>query len=72
MSRLIWYASKMVDSLGLPRTSFWEDLMIVDEDYVVEAFIDDKVLVNFDVTDTTDMVGEEGNGFLWMLSKKQL
>ncbi len=58
--------------MGLPRTSFWADLMIVDEDDVVEAFVDNKVLVNIDATDATDMVGEEGNTFLWTLSKTQL
>ncbi len=37
--------------------------MIVDKDDIIEAFVDDKVLVNIDVTDTTDMVGEESNTF---------
>ncbi len=53
----------MVDNLGLPRTSFWADLMIVDKDDVVEAFIDDKVLINIDTTDATNIVGEEDNTF---------
>ncbi len=61
-----------MDDLGLPRTSFWADLTTVNDDDVVEAFVDDKVLVNIDATDATDMVGEDGNTFLWMLSKKQL
>ncbi len=46
--------------------------MIVDEDDVIEAFIDNEVLVNLDATGATNMVGEEGNTFLWTLSKKQL
>jgi hypothetical protein len=53
----------LVDNLGLPRTSFWADLMIVDKDDVVEAFIDDKVLINIDTTDATNIVGEEDNTF---------
>jgi hypothetical protein len=57
------FAGNLVDNLGLPRTSFWVVLMIVDKDDIIEAFVDDKVLVNIDVTDTTDMVGEESNTF---------
>jgi hypothetical protein len=72
LSQLLWYAGNLVDDLGLPRTSFWADLTTVNDDDVVEAFVDDKVLVNIDATDATDMVGEDGNTFLWMLSKKQL
>jgi hypothetical protein len=72
LSQLIWYSGNMVDDLGLPRRSFWADLTIVDNYDIVEAFINDKVLVNVDTTDATDMVGEEGNTFLWMLRKKQL
>jgi hypothetical protein len=34
--------------------------MIVDDDDIVEAFSNDKVLVNVDTTDATNMVGEEG------------
>jgi hypothetical protein len=49
-----------MDNLGLPRTSFWVDLTIVDGNDVVEAFVDDKVLVNIDATDATHMVGDEG------------
>ncbi len=37
------------------------DLTIVDEDDVIEAFIDDKVFVNINTTDANNMVGEEGN-----------
>jgi hypothetical protein len=51
------------EQLGLPRTS-WADLTIVDKNDVVAAFIDNKVLVNLDATDATDMVGEKGNTFL--------
>ncbi len=39
------------------------DLTIVDDNDVIDAFIDDKVPVNVDTTDATDMVGEEGNTF---------
>ncbi len=53
----------MVDDLGLLRISFLVDLIIVDDDDVVEAFVNNEVLVNVDVTNTTDMVGEEGNTF---------
>jgi hypothetical protein len=52
-----------VDNLGLLRTSFWEDLTIVDDDDVVDAFVDNKVLVNVDAADATDMVGEDSNTF---------
>jgi hypothetical protein len=52
-----------VDDLGLLRTSFWANLTIVDKDDVVEAFINDKVLVIVDAADATDMVGEEGDTF---------
>ncbi len=63
----------MVDDLGLPRMSFWEVLTIVNQDDIVEAFINNKVLVNVDTIDATNMVGEEGNTFfLWTLSKKRL
>jgi hypothetical protein len=60
---MIWYAGNLVDDLRLPRRSFWVDLMIVDDDDAIEAFVNDKVLVNVDVTDATDMVREEGNTF---------
>jgi hypothetical protein len=53
----------LVDGLGLPRTSFQADLMVVDNDDIVDVFLNDEVLVNVDVTDTTDVVGEEGNTF---------
>jgi hypothetical protein len=36
-------------------------LTIVDNDDVVEAFVNDKVLINIDSTEATDMDGEEGN-----------
>ncbi len=52
-----------MDDLGLLRTSFWANLTIVDKDDVVEAFINDKVLVIVDAADATDMVGEEGDTF---------
>jgi hypothetical protein len=53
--------------------SFWEVLTIVNQDDIVEAFINNKVLVNVDTIDATNMVGEEGNTFfLWTLSKKRL
>ncbi len=52
-----------MDDLGLPRTCFWADLTIVDNNNVVEAFIDEEVFVNVDATDATDMVGGEGNTF---------
>ncbi len=52
--------------------SFWADLTIVDSNDVIDAFVDNKVLINVDATDAINMVGEEGNTFLWMLSKKQL
>jgi hypothetical protein len=60
---MIQYAGNLVVNLGLPRTSFRADLTIVDEDNIVEAFIDNEVLANVDQTDATDMVGEEGNTF---------
>jgi hypothetical protein len=72
LSQLIQYAGNLVDNLGLPRTSFWVDLMIVDKDDIVEAFIYDKVLINVDATDATNMLGKKVTPFLWMLSKKQL
>ncbi len=37
--------------------------MIVNNDDIIEAFVDKKVLVNIDTADATDMVGEEGNTF---------
>jgi hypothetical protein len=43
--------------------SFWTDLTIVDDNDIVEAFVNNKVLVNVDATDATNMVGEEGNTF---------
>jgi hypothetical protein len=52
-----------VDNLGLLRTSLRADLKIVDKDDVIEALIDDKVLVNVDATDAANLVGEEGNTF---------
>jgi hypothetical protein len=52
-----------VDDLGLPRRSFWTDLTIADNNDVIEAFIDNTVLVNVNATDATNMVGEEGNTF---------
>jgi hypothetical protein len=52
-----------VENLGLPITSLWADLTIVDDDDVIEALIDDEVLVNIDATDAANMVGEEGNTF---------
>jgi hypothetical protein len=42
--------------MGLQRTSFWADLMIVNNNDIVEAFLDNKVLVNVDPTDATNMV----------------
>ena len=48
---------------GQLRAPKKEDLMIVDNDVVVEAFVNDKVLINVDATDATNMVGEEGNTF---------
>jgi hypothetical protein len=38
-------------------------LTIVDDNDIIEAFIDNKVLANVDATDATDIVGEEGNTF---------
>ena len=35
----------------------------MDDDDVIEALIDDEVLVNIDATDAANMVGEEGNTF---------
>jgi hypothetical protein len=64
LSQLIWFAGNLVDDLGLPRTSFRAALTIVNKDDVIEAFINDKVLVNVDATGKTNMVGEEGNTFL--------
>jgi hypothetical protein len=52
-----------VDDLGLLTSSFWVDFTIVDEGDVIEAFLDNKVPVNVDTTDATNMVGEEGNTF---------
>ncbi len=52
-----------MDNLGLLRTSLRADLKIVDKDDVIEALIDDKVLVNVDATDAANLVGEEGNTF---------
>ncbi len=52
-----------MDDLGLPRRSFWTDLTIADNNDVIEAFIDNTVLVNVNATDATNMVGEEGNTF---------
>jgi hypothetical protein len=72
LSQLIWYSGNLVDNLGLPRTSFWADLMIANKNDIVEAFVDNKVLVNVDATDATNMVGGEGNTFLWTLSEKRL
>jgi hypothetical protein len=37
--------------------------MIIDDNDVVEAFVNNEVLVNVDVTDATNMVGEEGYTF---------
>ncbi len=37
--------------------------MIVDDDDVVESFINGEVLVNVEATAATDMIGEEGNTF---------
>jgi hypothetical protein len=71
LSQLFWYTGNLVDNLGLPRTSFWVDLKIVNNNDIIEAFVNNKVLVNVDATDTTNMVGEEGNTFLWILSKKR-
>ena len=47
--------------MGLLRTSFWEDLTIVDDDDVVDAFVDNKVLVNVDAMEITEFVGGAGN-----------
>ncbi len=49
--------------LGFPRTSFRVDLTIVNNDDIVDAFVDDEVLITVDATDATNMVGEEGNTF---------
>ncbi len=49
--------------LGAPKNKFLGRLDIVDKDDVVEAFINDKVLINVDATDATNMVGEEGKPF---------
>jgi hypothetical protein len=37
--------------------------MVVDDNNVVDAVVDDKVLMNVDAADTTDMVGDKGNTF---------
>jgi hypothetical protein len=37
--------------------------MIVDDNDIIEASVTDGVLINIDVTDATDMVGEEGKTF---------
>jgi hypothetical protein len=47
-----------VDNLGLPRTSFQADLMIVVNDDVVDTFVNIKVLVSVDATDATNIFGE--------------
>jgi hypothetical protein len=52
-----------VDNLELPKTSFWVDLTITNDDDVIDAFVNDEMLVNVDMTDATNMVGEEGNTF---------
>jgi hypothetical protein len=72
LSQLIWYAGNLVDNLVLLRLSFWADLMIVDKDDIVEAFIDNKVLVNVNTTDTPIWLGKKVTPFSWLLSKKQL
>ena len=43
------------------QEGFWVDLMIVDDNDIIEAFVKNKVLIKVDTTDATDMVGEEGN-----------
>ncbi len=52
-----------MDNLELPKTSFWVDLTITNDDDVIDAFVNDEMLVNVDMTDATNMVGEEGNTF---------
>ncbi len=48
------------------------DLMIVDEDDVVEAFINNGVLVNVEEQMQPIWSGKKVTPFSWMLSKKQL
>jgi hypothetical protein len=38
-------------------------LTVVDDNDLIETFVNDKVLVNVDTTDANNMVGEEGNTF---------
>ncbi len=61
--QLIWYDGNLVDNLGLPRMSFWVYLTIINGNDAVEAVVNNKVLINVDTTDATNMVGEKGNTF---------
>ncbi len=56
-------AGNLVEDLRLPRTIFWADLTIDDDDDAVDAFVNNKVLVNADVADAIDMFGNKGNNF---------
>jgi hypothetical protein len=51
--------------------SFQVDLMIANDNDVIEAFIDNKVLVNIVATVQLIWLGKKVTPFLWMLNKKQ-
>jgi hypothetical protein len=52
-----------VEDLGLPRTSFLANLTIDNDDDFVNESIGDKLLVNVDAADATNIVGDKGFNF---------
>ena len=52
-----------MEDLGLPRKSFLANLKIDNHNNVIDTFVDDKVLINVDIAEATNIVGDKGVDF---------